>query len=177
MAGILPEGLLSGEKFDEFGKLAKAALVHMIEKGETPAFVGKPMTAEEAVTYLRTWLDDNKVTLAEGGLDFLTALAKQIAVGDEEQPIEEFEAGLRSMTDEQLVVLSEMEAAEVERLKRDVIDRRRALLASLLETGRELLRGAVATGLNALMDQVGDSSFFGGGRAVPDSGGAGGDVP
>lgn len=146
----LPDGLLSGERFDEFASSAKAALVHMIEHGEVPEFVGAAMTREEALAYLEEWLARNQGTLAEGGIDFLTSLARRLVVGDEpEQPIEEFEAALGSFTDEQLVALNEAEADQVEALKRDVIDRRRAMVADLLETGKQLLRGAIASGLHA----------------------------
>lgn len=158
----LPTGLLTEERFDDLVKISKEALLHMISHGEVPAFVGEPMTPDQAERYLLDWLDRNKETLAEGGLDFLAALAKKIAVGDDEQPIEEFEAALASLTDEQLVALNAVEADRVEAMRKDVIDRRRALVADILETGKELLRGAIATGLHALMAEIG-----GGATAAP----------
>lgn len=153
MSFTLPEGILSGDQFDALTGASKAALIHMVEHGEVPEFVGRPMKAEEAVTYLEGWLDRNKATLVEGGVDYLAALARRLVVSDEpEQPIEEFEAALVSFTDEQLVAMTEADAAEAEAFRRDVIDRRRAMLADLLEVGKVLLRGAIASGLHAAMD-------------------------
>lgn len=158
----LPEGILSGDQFDGLTMASKTALVHMIEHGEVPGFIGKAMTAEEAVTYLEGWLDRNKVTLLEGGVDYLAALVRRIAISDEpEQPIEEFEAALASFTDEQLVAMTEADADEAEALRRDVIDRRRAMLADLLEVGKVLLRGAIASGLHAAMGELTSSSAEG----------------
>lgn len=153
----LPTGFLDAERWDGLVALSKGALVHMIENGETPEFIGEPMTAEQAVSYLEEFLDRNKATLAEAGVDFLAGLARKIAVADgPDEPIEEFEARLGALTDEQLAVLNEAEADAVTALKADVIDRRRKLVADLLETGKTLLRGAIATGLNALMAEIGD---------------------
>lgn len=166
----LPAGILTDEKLDELRDVSRSALLHMIENGEVPAFVGEPMTGDQAVDYLKAWLDRNKLTLAEGGFDFLAALARKIAVGEEEQPIEEFDAALASFTDEQLVKMNELEADAVEALKRDVIDRRRELLADILATGKELLRGAIATGLHALMAEIGMPTL----RPGPADGGADG---
>ncbi len=168
----LPAGFLSGDKFDEFVRLSKDALVHMIEHGEVPEFVGSPMKAPEALAYLESWLDRNKITLVEGGADFLAALARRLVVSDEpEQPIEEFEASLALLTDEQLVALNEREADEIEALKVDVIDRRRAMLADILDTGKQLLRGAVATGLHAVMGKVAEATGGGDPQPSPDGGG------
>lgn len=152
MAFTLPPGLITPDKYDEFADLSKAALLHMIEQGEVPEFAGEPMTKDAAVAYLEGWLDRNKGTLVEGGVDYLAALARKIVVGDEpDEPIEEFEASLASFTPEQLTAMTEAEAAEVEAMKRDVIDRRRELLADLLETGKQLLRGAISSGLHAMV--------------------------
>ena len=152
MSFKLPDGILTGAQFDGFTEASKAALVHMVENGEVPEFVGRPMEADEAVTYLEGWLDRNKATLIEGGVDFLAALARRLVVSDEpDEPIEEFEAALASFSDEQLVAMTEAGAAEVEALKRDVIDRRRAMLADLLDVGKVLLRGAIASGLHAIV--------------------------
>lgn len=153
MAFKLPEGLLSGDTFDGFVEAAKAALRHVVEQGEVPEFLGEPMSGDDALNYLEGWLDRNKGTLVEGGVDYLSALARRLVIAEEpEQTIEEFEASLASFTDEQLVAMTEADAAEVEACKIDVIDRRRALLADLLETGKTLLRGAVATGLRAALE-------------------------
>jgi hypothetical protein len=169
-------GILTEERFDALADVSRAALLHMIERGEVPAFVGKPMTAEKAEEYLRSWLGRNKVTLMEGGFDYLAGLARKIAVGDEEQPIEEFEASLASLTDDQIVAMNALEADRVAEMKRDVIDRRRELLADLLAVGRELLRGAVATGLHALMAEVGPGlASFGAGHIPIGDGPNGGD--
>ncbi|MCP4869279.1 MAG: hypothetical protein GY898_11235 [Proteobacteria bacterium] len=173
----LPAGILTEERFDGLKHVSKAALLHMVEKGEVPAFIGKSMTAEQAVEYLKAWLDRNKLTLAEGGFDFLAALARKIAVGEEEEPIEEFEAALASLTDEQIVALNKLEAKAVTALKKDVIDRRRELLADILATGKELLRGAIATGLHALMDEIRAGGLPFGGGPGPNGGGDGGGVP
>ena len=155
MPFTLPEGILSGDEFDGFTDATKAALTHMIDHGEVPEFVGAPMTRKEAMTFLDEWLGRNQGTLVEGGVDYLAALVRRLVVSDEpEQPIEEFEAALASFTDEQLVAMTEADAAEMEALKRDVIDRRRAMVADLLDVGKTLLRGAIATGLHAAMGSL-----------------------
>lgn len=155
MAIELPAGLLTAEKWDGFVEATRAALVHMVEQGEVPEFVGEPMTGDQALEYLEGWLDRNKSTLVEGSVDFLGALGRRLAVGDgPDEPIEEFESKLVSMTDEQLVELNKAEANEIEALKKDVVDRRRQLVADLLETGKQLLRGAVSSGLHAAMGAV-----------------------
>lgn len=177
MPPTLPAGIITEERFDALKHVSRAALVHMIETGEVPAFVGKPMTAEKAAEHLLAWLDRNKVTLAEGSFDYLAALARKIAVGDEEEPIEEFEAALASLSDEQIVALNALEADAVEALKKDVIDRRRELLADILATGKELLRGAIATGLHALMAEIGSGGLPFGGGPGPNGGDAAGGVP
>jgi len=166
----LPEGLLTAEKFDNFTTLTKGALAHLMETGEVPAFLGEPMSSHQAMTYLEEWLARNQVTLAEGGVDFLAGLVRKIAIGEEEQPIEEFDAALAALTDEQLVAMNELEADAVEALKKDVIDRRRALVADILATGKELLRGAIATGLHALMAEIGAPSLRPGPTAGGDAG-------
>jgi len=103
-------------------------------------------------------------------VDFLAGLVRKIAIGEEEQPIEEFDAALAALTDEQLVAMNELEADAVEALKKDVIDRRRALVADILATGKELLRGAIATGLHALMAEIGAPSLRPGPTAGGDAG-------
>lgn len=152
----LPTGFLTEERFDGLVTLSKGALNHMMDHGEVPSFIGRPMNRADAVAYLEGWLDRNRSTLTEAGIDFLASFARKIAVGDEpEQPIEEFEASLGALTDEQLTVLNAAEASRVEAAKLDVIDRRRELVADALEVGKELLRGAIATGLRALMAEIG----------------------
>lgn len=149
---LISGGIISEESWDGFVSLSRAALLHMVEHGEVPEFVGEPMTTDQAVAFLEDWLQENKLTLIEGGFDFLAGLARSIAIGDEpEQPIEEFEDAIKSLTDEQLTAISEGEADQIEAAKVDVIDRRREMVASLLATGRVLLRGALASALYAAL--------------------------
>lgn len=153
---VLPGGVITEETWAEFSAIANGALGHMIDGGETPAFLGTAMSKDDALGYLTGWLDKHKSTLVEGGVDFLRALVNRFALVDEpEQSIEEFEAGLVSLTAEQLTVLSERLADEAEALKKDVVDRRRALVADALELGNVLLRGALATGVQAALAGIG----------------------
>ena len=148
----LPAGVITEENWAAFVGVTKSALSHMIAEGEVPAFLGEPMTEEEAVGYLETWLEAHKLTLAEASVDFLASLVKRYAVGDEpDETADEFEASLASLSLEQLTAISEAEAGTVASLKADVIDRRRQLVADGLEVGKTLLRGAVATGLHSLI--------------------------
>lgn len=147
-----PAGIINGDNWDRLVAYAKGALTHMLSSGEVPAEVGEPITPEQALSDLEGFLDRNKVTLFEGGYDFLASLARRLVVRDEpDEPLSEFEAKLTSLTDEQLTAMAEAEADNVEALKADVIDRRRQLLADVLETGQILLRGAFSSGLHALL--------------------------
>lgn len=155
-AVALPGGVITDETWDEFSAIATGALGHMVDGGETPAFLGTPMSKEEAVDHLTDWLDKHKSTLVEGGVGFLRAIVNRFALVDEpQQSIEEFEAALLSLTDEQLTVLSEQLADEAEALKKSVVDRRREMVADLLETANVLLRGALGTGVQAALARIG----------------------
>jgi hypothetical protein len=154
-AVALPGGVINEETWDAFADITTAALGYMVEGGEIPAFLGQPMTKDEAINHLKGWLQIHKDTLVEGGVEFLRSLVNGFALVDEpQQSIEEFEAGLASLSAEQLVVLSEQLADRAETLKQDVVDRRRLLVADGLALGNVLLRGALATGLTAALSRV-----------------------
>lgn len=146
----LPGGVITDETWEEFTNIATGALGHMVDGGETPAFLGTAMSKDEAIDHLKGWLDKHKGTLVEGGVDFLKAIVNRFALVDEpQQSIEEFEAGLVSMTDEQLTALSEQAADRAEFLKKDVIDRRREMIADAMTLANVLIRGALASGVQA----------------------------
>ena len=148
----LPEGFLDAARWAELGELSEAALRHMILGGEIVELEGSALTTDQAVDALREFLARNEPALRRSGEDFLGDLARRLVQGDEpDVPLEEFEAKLGSLTDEQLVAVNAGEADEVEAMKREVIDQRRALVADALATGKQLLRGAVASGLLALL--------------------------
>jgi len=154
-AVALPGGVINEETWDAFADITTAALAYMVDGGEIPAFLGQPMTKDQAINHLKGWLQIHKETLVEGGVEFLRSLVNGFALVDEpQQSIEEFEAGLVSLTTEQLVVLAEQLADRAEALKQDVVDRRRELVADALAVGGVLLRGALSTGLTAALGSL-----------------------
>ena len=151
-----PGGVISDENLGEVVHVATAALKHVIAQGETPEFKGRPMTAETAVKYLRDFLSDHRVALIQGSSGFLEAVATRVVQADgPEIPIEEFEASLRELSDLQLTELSELQASNAEAITAGIVTARREFLAALLGAGRVLLRGAIASGLTAVLGPAG----------------------
>ncbi len=143
-------GVITEATWDSFEAVAIGALGHMIDGGEEPVVFGDAVSKDEAVELTKAWLDTHKATLVGGGVDFARSLVNRLALVDEPtQSDEEFEAALVSLTTDQLVTLAEMLGDRAEALKRDVIDRRRVMVGEALELGNTLLRGALATGLQA----------------------------
>lgn len=146
----LAGGVITDANWDEFGAIVVGAINHMIDGGEPGEIFGAVASKEAAAEMTKAWLEEHRGALVEGGVEFLTALVAQVALTEQPtQSAAEFEASLESMTDEQLTQLSELNAAQATALRKDVVDRRRALFASLIDLGGSLLRGAVATGLQA----------------------------
>jgi hypothetical protein len=145
-------GVITDATWESFEAVAIGALGHMIDGGEEPVLFGDAVSKDEAAELTKAWLDTHKATLVGGGVDFARSLVNRLALVDEPtQSDEEFEAGLVSLTTEQLVILAERLADRAEVLKQDVIDRRRVMVGEALELGNTLLRGALATGLQAAM--------------------------
>lgn len=145
-------GVISDENLGEVVHVATAALKHVIAQGETPEFKGRPMKVETAVAYLRDFLGEQRLALIQGSSGFLEATARRIVQADgPDVPIEEFEASLAELSDLQLTELSELNAEDADAITKGIVDARREFLGALLATGRVLLRGAIASGLTAVL--------------------------
>jgi hypothetical protein len=151
-----PGGVVTEDNLRTVLSVSMEALNHVIAQGEVAEFKGRPMKAETAVRFLRDFVSDHRAALIQGSSGFLESLARRIVQADgPDVPIEEFEAQLASLSDVQLTELSELEADTAASIVAGIVDKRRELLAALLGVGKVLLRGAIATGLTAILGPAG----------------------
>ena len=144
---------LTEARFDQLTEISRAALEHLITTGDLPDGAD-PIDAEAVKLELEALLRDHKVALMNGTVGFLSGLAKKAAFGDDE-PVETFEARIQDLEPEQLAELMNLEADALETARREIIDGRRELVAAVMATGAVLLRGALSSGLTALVGAAG----------------------
>ena len=139
---------LMPERLEELRGLSRATIVHMVETGELPEFAGDPISVDDAIAMLDEWLETHKGALAGATSDFLFDLAINAAKGLFDRAA--FDQSIAGLSPEGLAEIAAADSARAESLYQGYqLDR--AAAAEAMATLHAIVRGAIASGLMALL--------------------------